>query len=86
MHGRKVRGMALQAINPHLPVLALVASRIALGFPDVCVFAEEMPPFAEAHAYIQDRARFQLLQEVDNRWDDVGTARGHRRKKERVDE
>ncbi len=54
VHFGQVIRVAFDPVNLHLPVVALVPGRVALGFLDVGVFAEEVTPFAKADADIKD--------------------------------
>ena len=54
MHRREVRRVAFDAIDAHAPIPAPVSCRVTFRFVDVGVFAEEMAPFAEANAHVED--------------------------------
>jgi hypothetical protein len=45
---------------------------------NVRVFAEKMPPLAEAHPHVQDGLRLELQDPVNHTGDDGGAAAGHK--------
>src|ERR1041384_4980575 len=77
VHLGLISGVAFDSIDAHTPVLSLIAGRVALGFEDISVFAEQMAPFTEANADVQYRGRFELAKEVNDRRNRVGAAARH---------
>src|SRR5436190_4710332 len=77
MHLGQVGSVAFHSVDAHLPVPALVTARVPLCFEDIRVFAKEMSPLPKTDTDIQNRARFQLAQQVNYDRDGIGAAAGH---------
>ena len=56
---------------------AFVARGVPFGFENVGVFPEQVPPFTEADAYVENGLRLELADQVDDGRDRVGPAAGH---------
>src|SRR5438093_768494 len=82
MHRSEVGRVSFDAIDSDLPVLFFVTARVVLGFENISVLAEQMPPFAETDSNVQNRARLQLPHQVDDNRNGVRTAAGHKREVE----
>ena len=77
MHLGEIRRVAFDAVEAHLPMRALLAGGVAFGFVDVRVFAEEVAPFAEADADVEDGAGADLAEEMDDDRDGGRATAGH---------
>ncbi len=77
MHRGEVRRVAFDAIDSNLPILSVVPAWVIFRFVDVGVFPEQVAPFAKAHADIENRARAELTDQVNDRRDRVGPAARH---------
>src|SRR5215831_9297285 len=60
MHRGDIRGMALDSVDPHFPVLLLVTGGIILGCNDVGVLPEKMSPFSKANPHVENRMGSEL--------------------------